>query len=163
MNKINTYLNIGVSRKINYLKNYKSIDDEKIVEDNLYYYIYNDLDIVFSYLYISPSKYGYRYWKDAIFLYIESDNLQVSICNDIYPMIAEKYNKSSNSVERAMRLCFQDALYYCSKNEDNFIMRFLRNYLTYPRNSEIMAKISEILISKEFQNAKFKLLKSFNS
>ena len=163
METIDEYFNISISRKSNYEKNLVCESEEGENNDNLYYHIDNDLGIVFRYLNISSRKYGYRYWKDAIFLYISSEKMQVSICKDIYPVIAKKYNKSASSIERAMRLCFEDALYFSSKNDDDFIYKYLKNVLIYPHNGEIMARISELIMSKDFQKRKLNYLKSFNS
>ena len=45
----------------------------------------------------------------------------ISICNDIYPLIAKKYETTKMCVDRAMRRCFENVLYFASKNENNFI------------------------------------------
>ena len=163
MEAIDEYFNIVISRKANYIKNYVYDGDAPTDDDDLYYRIDGDLDLVFRYLNISSRKFGYRYWKDAIFLYISSEKLQVSICKDIYPVIAKKYSKSSSSIERAMRLCFEDALYFSSKNDDNFIYKYLKNVLIYPHNGEIMARIAELIMSADFQKRKLNYHKSFNS
>ena len=151
METIDEYLSINISRKANYIKNYVYESGEPQDEENLYYHIDGDLDIVFGYLNISSRKFGYRYWKDAIFLFISSEKMQVSVCKDIYPVIAQKYNKSSSSIERAMRLCFEDALYFSSKDDNNFMYKYLKNVLIYPHNGEIMARIAELIMSKDFQ------------
>ncbi len=66
------------------------------------------------------------------------------------------------SVERAMRLCFENVLYYCSKMEPNFVVEFFRNFLLHPHNSTLLIKIVELISSAEFQKRKQTSLKSFN-
>ena len=158
MEVINEYLNLKSSYKEYYLKNNHSIDNTNISAADLFYYVGSDVDLVFSALNISPSKSGYKYWKDAIFLLILSTEISLSICNDIYPAIAKKYNKSSMAIERAMRLCFENVLFYISKNKTNLVGEYLKNSLLYPHNREILVKIVEFIVSENFQNNKNKLV-----
>lgn len=160
---LSKYLEFNPSCKSNYLKNNITIDENEWTDEKLFYNVYTDADLVLNCLNLSPNKFGYRYWKDAIFLYIFSENAHISICKEIYPAIASKYGKSAASVERAMRLCFENSLYDCSRKESNFISEYLHHNLLYPHNSELLAKISELMASEEFQKNKFKLLKSFNN
>jgi len=160
---LSKFLEFNPTYKSNYVKNNTSYKEQEWTDEKLFHNIYSDSEIVFNCLNIPPNKFGYRYWKDAIFLNIFSEDAQVSICNDIYPAIAAKYGKTPASVERAMRLCFENSMYYCYKKESNFIVKYLHDYLLYPHNSEILAKVSELVTSEEFQKNKFKLLKSFNN
>jgi hypothetical protein len=60
-------------------------------------------------------------------------------------------------VNKAMRRCFENVLYYASKNEENYICLYLKNTLLFPHNSEIIVKIVELISSKKFQENKLKL------
>jgi hypothetical protein len=113
-----------------------------------------DVDIVFSALNILPNKSGYVFWKDAIFLYLILGKQKLSVCNDIYPLISKKYNATTMSIDRAMRRCFENVLYYAAKNENNFICAYLKNTILYPHNSELIVKIVELISSKKFQQNK---------
>ena len=135
---------------------FRSIEDQSI--EKLYSAISLDVDIVFSSLNILPSKAGYVFWKDAIFLYIMSDKKKVSICNDIYPLISKKYDTTTMCIDRAMRRCFENVLYFATKNEHNFICSYLKNTILYPHNSELMAKIVELISSRIFQQNKLKTI-----
>ena len=147
----NSYLNFKPTYKYNYLK-HNNIDSS-IKAEELFSRILDDIDIVLSVLKISPSKVGYSYWRDAILLSIISEKDHVSICNDIYPMIAKKYNKTSISIERAMRLCFEDVLYN-AKHENNYIFNFMHHFLIRPHNSQLLMKMVELIVSNEFKRFK---------
>ena len=92
-----------------------------------------------------------------MFLFILNNGEQISICNDIYPAIAKRYDKTAMSVERAMRMCFENAMYYSVKKEETFVYDHIKNYLLYPHNSEILVKLAELVVSKEFQKIKHSL------
>ncbi len=154
MECIDDYLNLNPSYKERYIRNNEGLKNEECSTENIFLNICYDVDIILNTLGISPSKFGYKYWKDAIYLSIVSERRNVSICNEIYPAIARKFNKSAISVERAMRLCFENTLYDNLKKQDNFIYSYLKNYLLFPHNSELLAKLTELVVSKEFQKNK---------
>ena len=60
-------------------------------------------------------------------------------------------------VDRAMRRCFENVLYFTSKNENNFICTYLKNTVLYPHNSELIVKITELISSRKFQQNKLKV------
>lgn len=152
------YLNFDTSYKNSYIKN--NIEFKKGNPDigALYYSIVFDVDIVLSQLGVSPSKHGYKYWRDAVFIYMINENPHTSICNDVYPTIATKYKKTVASVERAMRICFENAMYYASRGEKNFVTDYMKNTLLFPRNSEILCRLTELVSSSGFQKSKLNLL-----
>ena len=157
MECLEEYLNINSSYKDFYIKNNDEITTETVSSQSLYFYICADVEIILNSLNISPSKLGYRYWKDAVFIFILNNGEHISICNKIYPSIAKRYGKTSMSVERAMRICLENAMYYNSKKEQNFVYDHMKNYLLYPHNSEILAKLAELVVSREFQKIKYSL------
>ena len=148
----NSYMNFKPSYKDYYIKN-NYIDEKTITSEDLFSMILHDIDLIFSYLKISPNRVGYYYWKDAILITIFSEKTHLKICNDIYPLIAQKYNRSKISIERAMRLSFETAMYDSCK-ENNYIVSFLRRYLVNPRNSQLLMKFVELVTSIEFRRFK---------
>ena len=69
-------------------------------------------------------------------------------------MEAKKYGVTTMSIDRAMRRCFENVLYYITKNENNFICSYLKNSVLYPHNSELIVKIVELISSRRFQQKK---------
>ena len=104
------YLELDNSYKTIYIRNNKLLREDATME-TLFYNISSDVDIILNLLNIPASRTGYRYWKDAVFITIMNSKFPISICNEIYPAIAMKYHKTGVSVERAMRVCFEDVLY----------------------------------------------------
>lgn len=155
MENIEEYLKINISYKNFYVENNIDVQREYSLQD-LYLAVSSDVDIVFSALNILPSRSGYVFWKDAIFLYLISEKTKPSICNDIYPAISKKYGSTKVCIDRAMRRCFENVLYHTSKNQNNFICAYLKNYVMYPHNSDLIVKIVELISSKMFQKNKFK-------
>jgi len=154
----NLFLNFSNRYKYCYLKNSKSDENGSNSLENLYFSIINDVDIVLNLLKIPESKKGVKYWKDAVFILISSKNEDVSICNEIYPTLAKKYSKTSRSIERSMRSCFEDTLYKIAKDKNNKtpIFDFMSNYLVSPKNNELLCRIAELVVSAEFQAQKYK-------
>lgn len=159
MDLIKEYMKKSTSYKDYYVSNNEMIDKDNCSVDELFSNINSDIDLVLSMLNISLNKKGYQYWKDAIFIYILSEKLRLSICNEIYPVIAKKYNKTPMAIERAMRLCFENSMYYISKNNTNIFSEYFKDCLLYPHNGEILIKIVELISSKFFQKNKHKYLK----
>lgn len=155
MENVETYLKLNISYKDFYIENNSELSKSKQSLEDIYIAVSLDVDVVFSALNILPSKSGYLFWKDAIFLYLISGKQKLSICNDIYPLISKKYDVTTMSVDRAMRRCFENVLYYITKNESNFICAYLKNSVLYPHNSELIVKIVELISSRKFQQMKF--------
>ena len=155
--KIKKYLKIDNSYKTYYIKNNSAFEEVEPTTENLFYNITNDVDIVLSCLKIPSSKVGYKYWKDAVFIYILNQKNQFSICKEIYPTIGLKYDKSALAVERAMRICLENTLFNISKDQFNIISSFMYNYSIIPHNSEILSRLVELIVSKEFQQEKLNL------
>ena len=155
MNTLEEYLEIKTIDKNFYVKNNKVIDNE-VSNDKFFECVSYDVDIVFNILNISPNKSGYKYFKEAIFLYLFFEKDSPSFSKEIYPAIAKKYNKSTMAIERAMRLSFENVMYHISREKENYITEYLKPYLLYPHNGEIVAKIVKLISSKYFQDNKDK-------
>lgn len=157
MEILNEYLKMVASNKALYIKNNTMIENSNVSFSELYENVSYDVDIIFMTLCISPNKTGYKYWKDAIFLYLISDDEDVGMCNYIYANIAKKYKKTPSAIDRAMRLCFENVMYNTSKIKGNYITDYLKSSLLYPHNSEILVKIIKLITSKEFHKTKNKV------
>lgn len=157
MESLETYMAFENSYKERYLQNSEDLSKNPSVKEILQA-VQFDVDVVLSALSISPNKLGYSYWKDAVYLFITYDKQSVKICSEIYSVIAVKYKKTSISVERAMRLCFENAMYYISKTEPNFITTFMKKYLLYPKNNQLLIKIVELISMRRFQKEKRKII-----
>lgn len=67
-------------------------------------------DIIASTLHelgISANIKGYYYLLDAIELVIKTEKLPVQMTNDIYYVLAQKYDKTIGSVERCIRFAIE--------------------------------------------------------
>ncbi len=156
MERFDEYLELVTTYKDDYLKNNPLIKEYDIDSRDLYCYVSNDVDIILNALNISPSRFGHRYWKDAIYIYILSGRNKLRISRDIYPTIAKKYNSTSVAVERAMRLCLENLMYNVSKSEKNYIGEYLKPSLLFPHSGEILVRLVELVSSKNFQENKHK-------
>lgn len=157
METTNTYIFFKPTYKDHYIKYNRDFNNKEADIDNLFYCINSDVEIVLNALKISPKKFGYDYWKNAVYINIVNGKNQVSICKDIYPVIAYNFNKSVSSVERAMRLCFESVMHDICEINDNYICNYIRKFLLNPRNSEILVKITDLIVSDDFQRNKYKL------
>ena len=156
MNELETYFNMNISYKDMFIMNNANLSKSNTTTENIYLSISDDVDIIFSALNIMPNKSGYLFWKDAIFLYMILNKNKIVLNNDVYPLIAKKYSTTIMCVDRAMRRCFENVLYYASKNEGNYICAYLKNTILFPRNSELVVKLVELISSKKFQDNKLK-------
>lgn len=156
-NTINTYLNLNSTFKQFYIKNNDLIIDENIDPEPLFFNVYNDVEIILRNLNVSQSKCGYVYWIDAVYIFLLSGRNRISICKEVYPAIAQKYNTSPMAVERAMRLCFENVMYYSSKHPENYICSYFKESVVFPHNSEILVKLVDLMSSKNFQQIKLKI------
>ncbi len=154
-NIINSYLDIEYSNKTYYLSNNPDIKDENIAPEELFHMVHHDLDIIFRLIRLSPNKSGYIYWFDAVFLNVLSEKRHISICKDIYEVIALKYKTSAMSVERAMRLCFENTMYNLAKADENCVIKYMKNSLMHPHNGELLSKLTKLVISRDFQKQKY--------
>ena len=156
-NVMQAYLDINPTYN-NFYTKHNDLLDENYTPELLFSCVHNDSEIVLKHLNVLPSKCGYNYWIDAVYLYLLSNKNRISICRDIYPTIAKKYGKTAMSVERAMRLCFENVMYNISKKkETDFISDTFKESILYTHNSEILALIVELVSSKYFQDNKNKI------
>jgi len=152
MEMTNNFLNFKPTHLYCYVKN-NYIDESKITTEELYMRILQDIELVLHILKVPTSRVGYDYWKDAILYRIVCEKDHLSVCHELYPVIAKKHNCSILSVERAMRLCFEETLYN-SKNENNYIISFMKLSFINPHNSELLRKFADLIVSNEFRRFK---------
>lgn len=156
MESLESYYNLNLSYKDFYIEHNSELSVEKHSFEDIYIAVSGDVDIVFSALNILPNKTGYKFWKDAIFLYLMSEKTKISIAHDIYPMISKKYDTKAVCIDRAMNRCFENVLYHTMNSKNNYIRDYLKDIILYPHNSELIAKITELITSKMFQQKKLK-------
>lgn len=153
MEDLDEYVNY--THKDYYIKHNRDFNTKEVTMENLFYCINCDVELVLNCLKISPKKYGYDYWKSAIFIYIIKEKSHISICKEIYPVIAKNYNKTASSVERAMRVCFENTMFNMS-DTNNYICDYIKKFLRIPHNSELLIKLADLIVSDEFQRTKQK-------
>ena len=158
MENVNEYLNFKCTNKDRYVENNINLSQLDATDEKIYFHVCEDVDLIFKVFNIPQNKCGYLYWRDAAFLYIMSNDLKPSICNEIYPLIAKKFGKTKAAIDRAMNRCLENVLYHISKKGDSFLFTYFKNSLLYPKNGEILAMIVEVISSSKFQNSKMNLL-----
>ncbi len=164
MENVNYYSNYKTDLVDIYIKNNSMLNGEVSVPmDTLYITISNDVHFILNYLGVSLSKLGYTYWKEAVLFFMCSGKMHIKICSEVYPFIANKYGKTVSSVERAMRQCLENSLYFINKNDNKFLKDSFDGFLLNPHSSQILVKFVQIISSKEFQKLKQNMLDSFNN
>ena len=113
--------------------------------------MFNNITKVLLDLGFKPMMKGFDYLREAILIYINKDKRHI-FYKDIYPEIAQKYNVSSGSVERYLRIIIKDAYQSGGLLGINEYYKYViiddQNIITA---SEIVAIIAEIV---EFNKAK---------
>lgn len=160
-NLIESFYKYNITYISNYLKNNPCIDENNYTIEELIDCLDLDMSIVLHTLKISVNKLGYEYWKCAITLFFLKNSQKVNMNNDIYAHIAKKYDKTLGSIERSMRVCFENSLYNVSRDK-NLIIDFIAEDLIKPRNGELIYKLSELISSRQFQKNKFRIHKFYN-
>lgn len=159
---VDDYMDYNMGYLPMYVQNNKVLNAENLTSKALYDAVRKDAEIVLYCLGVSPTKLGYLYWVEAVILMISSGKSHMNICKEVYPVIAKKHNKTSMSVERAMRFSLENSLYFCSTMEDNFVTKHFKVVLMAPKNNLILCEFAELICSEKFQKDKQNLVKSFN-
>ena len=146
MNTLEEYLEIKTNDKEFYIKNNKVIDFN-VSNDKFFECVSNDVDIVFNVLNISPNKSGYKYFKEAIFIYMTNQNTEkLSMTKQVYPIIAKKFETTSSRVERALRHAIEVAWSRGDIDIQNEIFGYtIDPKKGHPTNSEAVATIADYL------------------
>ena len=90
---------------------------------------------------------GYRYFKEAIFIYMTTQNPEkLSVTKQIYPVIAKKFETTSSRVERALRHAIEVAWSRGDIDIQNEIFGYtIDPKKGHPTNSEAIATIADYL------------------
>ncbi len=96
---------------------------------------------------ISPSKSGYLYIRDGIYLYVTHPEHQYKITKELYPYLSEKYQKTQAAVEKSMRTAIETGYNNCSLEYSNEVFANIIRYdKGKPTNNEFITTVSEYII-----------------
>lgn len=88
---------------------------------------------------------GYVYVREAIYYYMKSC-LVKSINAEIYTKIAQKYNVTTSSIDRAIKTSIEDTWYRKGLNDCHALFMWsVVNTEYHPTNSEFIASMSELI------------------
>ena len=74
---------------------------------------------------INATYLGYRYLIAAVYLVSENEDILLSVCNRLYPSVAEQFKTTSDNVERNLRTVIN----ICWERGDR---KFLKSIFPYP-------------------------------
>lgn len=93
---------------------------------------------------ISPNTKGYHYLREVILHCVTSDGNPKTFNKELYSEIAEEYNTSACSVERAVRHAIKSGWYrHDEKLAEEIFMNTLQSSSDIPTNSVFISAISE--------------------
>lgn len=128
---------------INYIQLEKSIN---------YYYLEREKnkDLIIRKIYqelkglnFKLSYHGTQYLADCIYeIYIRKNKLNLNLVKDIYPIIAQKYDKSINTIHNNIKNSINAMYYDC---DEKMLIKYFEchNIIERPRPKELMFKISK--------------------
>ena len=104
---------------------------------------------------LSPHIAGYFYLHDAVAEYLLAPGASFSVTRDIYPRIAEKYNKTTNAIERSIRHAITCAWKAGGlrglKNDENSVFLTFREK---PSNKRFILSLVEMMRFSDEQRAR---------
>lgn len=90
---------------------------------------------------INSTYLGYRYLIEAVHLAMENEDSLLSVCTKLYPVVAQKYNATSDNVERNLRTVINACWEHGNR-------AFLEAVFPYPINSRpSSSEIIDALVS----------------
>lgn len=93
---------------------------------------------------IPPHMAGYQYLREAIVLTVKNSKLYSSITKSLYPAVAEKFNTTSQKVERAIRNAIESAWSRGNLDTIDSLFGYTINYTKgKPTNSECIAMMAD--------------------
>ena len=93
---------------------------------------------------ISPNTKGYHYLRDGILIYVMSEEHKPAFSKDLYSQLAETYNTSECSVERAVRHAIKSGWYrHNVELAEVIFMNTLQSANDIPSNSVFISTVSE--------------------
>ena len=113
---------------------------------------------------LSPHIAGYFYLRDAVAEYLLAPGASFSVTKDIYPRIAEKYNKTTNAIERSIRHAITCAwkaggLRGLKNDENSFFLTFREK----PSNKRFILSLVEMMRFSDEQRARQEADKKMSS
>ena len=95
---------------------------------------------------ISPNTKGYHYLRDIILICVTSSEHITTFSKNLYAQLAEKYNTSECSIERADRHTIKSGCYRHNEELAGMIfINFLQSTNDIPTNSVFISAVSEWL------------------
>jgi len=95
---------------------------------------------------ISPSKEGYYYLRDSIYLYITNPKYHFKITKELYPYLSKKYQKTESAIEKSIRTTIETGWNNCDLDYSN---ELFANTIRYdkgkPTNNEFIATVSDYI------------------
>lgn len=93
---------------------------------------------------IPPHMAGYQYLREAIVLVVKNSKMYSSITKSLYPAVAEKFNTTSQKVERAIRNAIESAWSRGNLDTIDSLFGYTINYTKgKPTNSECIAMMAD--------------------
>ncbi|OPZ94661.1 MAG: Stage 0 sporulation protein A [Firmicutes bacterium ADurb.Bin419] len=93
---------------------------------------------------IPPHMAGYQYLREAIVLTVKNSKMFSSITKSLYPAVAEKFNTTSQKVERAIRNAIESAWARGNLDTIDSLFGYTINYTKgKPTNSECIAMMAD--------------------
>ena len=98
---------------------------------------------------VSPSLQGFYFIREALLLL--NENKFMSLHNELYPVIAAKFNTTSSRVERAIRHAVSTAQ-LCSEHSDLYFKLFkvVSKTTSLPTNSHVLYTLL-LLVNNELE------------
>lgn len=95
---------------------------------------------------IPPSREGYWFIRDSIYLYMTKDRFNLKITKDIYPKLSKKYNKKTSAIEKAIRSSIEKGWNNCDLDHANELFTGIIAYnKDRPTNNEFISTVSEYI------------------
>ena len=93
---------------------------------------------------ISPNTKGYHYLRDGILICVTSEERMPAISKKLYSKLAENYNTSECSVERAVRHAIKSGWYrHNAELAEVIFMNTLQSVNDIPTNTVFISTVSE--------------------
>lgn len=93
---------------------------------------------------IPPHMAGYQYLREAIVLIVKNSKMYSSITKSLYPAVAQKFNTTSQKVERAIRNAIESAWSRGNLDTIDSLFGYTINYTKgKPTNSECIAMMAD--------------------
>jgi len=111
--------------------------------------IYNRISLMLMKLGVSPSRDGYEYLKEGIYICYSNPSYIKRITIYLYPLLAKKYGKSVNAIERNIRYSIEIGWINSNYTYTDDLFGSMINYeKAKPTNKEFISIVLENLLLK---------------